>query len=209
MSYDFYTAVARSHNENSSLFCLTNITKMIELIILIGVGSSLFGAGAMKCFDNFIVNRKMKKNLDKMNAENIKLQESVTDMTTENKNLQNIRKNLEESSHSLKNELENLKDIMKISGEHGEEIYENLMKVFNDYKNIVEVDIKTKSVALLCDLDTNNDFSYSAAERVAAFAKLKLLFSEQHIDINDSDFDDMSKLKNKLINLFHTHINNN
>lgn len=182
---------------------------MIELIILIGVGSSLIGAGTMKCFDNCIINRKMKKNLDKMNAENLKLQESVTNMTTENKNLQNVRENLEHSSHSLKSELENLKDIMKISGEQGEEIYEKLIKVFNDYKNIVEVDIKTKSIALLCDLDTNNDFSYSATERVAAIAKLKLLFSEQHIDISDSDFDDISKLKDKLIKLFHTDIQKN
>lgn len=184
---------------------------MIELIILIGVGfgSSVFGAGAMKCFQNCVTNRKMKKNLEKMNVENRKLQESVTNMTTENRNLQNVRENLEESSDTLKNELENLKEIMKLSGEHGEEVYENLMSLFNNYKNIVEVDIKTKSIALLCDLDTNNDFSYSATERVAAIAKLKLLFSEQHIDINDSDFDDICKLKDKLIKLFQTHVNNN
>lgn len=182
---------------------------MIELIILIGIGvsSSVFGAGAMKCFQSCVTNRKMKKNLEKMNTENRKLQDSVTNMTTENRNLQNVRENLEESSNTLKSELDNMKEIMKLSGEHGEEVYANLMTLFNNYKNIVDMDIKTKSISLLCDLDTNNDFSYSATERVAAIAKLKLLFSEQHIDISDADFDDLSKLKDKLIKLYESHVN--
>ena len=173
---------------------------MIEIII--GIGSFMIGVGVTRMIHWCFVNLKMKRNLQKLVHENNKLQNNVQMMKEENANLKNVRCSLENSSVALKVELDNLKDIINLNGEQGEEIYKNLICIFENYKNIVNVDIQTKSIGLLCDLDTNKDFIYSPEERVVAISKLKLLFSDQHIDISDHDFDDISRLKNKLVELF-------
>ncbi len=181
---------------------------MLEIVFIVGGIATLVGAGLNHLIHDCIVNRKMKNNLKQLGEENNKLHNSITNIKNENKLLSDIREDLEDSKDALKYELENLKKIMKIGGEHGEEIYQNMINLFNEYKNIVDTDIRTKTIGLLCDLDTNNDFIYSPEERKAAKSKLRLLFSEQHINIIDSDFDDISILKEKLMILFCKQVKN-
>ena len=173
----------------------------MELILATVIGYSISTFLSIKIIYDCLYKRKMEKNLRKMEENNKELSESVSNFQIENDKLSALRKDMEENGEQLKTELDELKGIINLGGEQNEEVYQNLRTLYNDYKDIVDIDVKVKCIGLLTDLDTNNDFKFDEKEKEEAKMKLRLLFSEKKIDISDSDFDDLDVLKNKLYEL--------
>ena len=80
-----------------------------------------------------------------------------------------------------------------------------MLKLYQQYKTTVNLDVQTKALGLLMDLDTNNDFKFDEEERYNAINKLKLLFNKENINISDKDFDDIKALKTRLVILIENH----
>tara|TARA_A100001015_G_scaffold311748_1_gene415592 strand:+ start:2338 stop:2859 length:522 start_codon:yes stop_codon:yes gene_type:complete len=136
------------------------------------------------------------------------LTKEINNLQTENSTLlKNIDRlkclqiDLETSTSNLKNDIGDLQDILKIT----EGNTENMLTLYSQYKNTVNLDVQTKALGLLMDLDTNNDFKFDEVERRNAINKLKLLFNQQNINISDNDFDNINTLKTRLVILIENH----
>lgn len=173
----------------------------MELIVITIIGYSLSTSLAVKIVYDCLYRKKMQKHLNEMKINNQELSESISNFQTENEKLCQLSMNMEQNEEQLKNELEQLKGIIHVGGEQNKEVYKNLTKLYKEYENVVDIDLKVKCIGLLTDLDTNNDFEFDESEREQAKIKLKLLFSEKQIEISDSDFDNLEVLKQKLYDL--------
>tara|TARA_B100000575_G_scaffold292509_1_gene301114 strand:+ start:1383 stop:1928 length:546 start_codon:yes stop_codon:yes gene_type:complete len=171
---------------------------MIDIILL---GSSSIIVIGVCSLLGCTYKQRMTKILNELESENRELTSNIDIITNENIRLREIRVTLESSSQSIKSELEKLKSIIDMCGDTNKDAYNKMLGLYDDYKKIVDLDVRVKSIGLLMDLDTNNDFIFDKNEKETAILKLKLLFNHNNINISDSDFDNMDILKTKLSEL--------
>ena len=183
---------------------------MIETVFLAiaAAGSCLFGSFGMKLWNDCVSNRKMRKNISALNHENTRLNACVEGMSAENTRLATVRGELEDSTVVLKAELEQLKGLMNLVGENQNDVYQAVLKLFTQYNAVVHLDINNKALGILQSLDTDHNFVMSEIERSNAIKSLNLLFGDDHtIVLTNRDFDDLEKLKEKIVMLIKQSVN--
>ena len=127
---------------------------------------------------------------------------SIDEFSVENTRLAAVRSELEGSTGVLKEELEQLKGVIDLVGENQADVYESMLKLYGQYNAVVNLDVHSKAIGILKSLDTNSDFMISNDERTNAIKSLNLLFGHDHnIVLTNQDFDDLEKLKLKIIML--------
>lgn len=138
--------------------------------------------------------KQLTKEINNLQNENSTLLKNID-------RLKCLQADLETSTSNLKNDIGDLQNILKLT----EGNTENMLKLYQQYKTTVNLDVQTKALGLLMDLDTNNDFKFDEEERYNAINKLKLLFNKENINISDNDFDDIKALKTRLVILIENH----
>lgn len=187
---------------------------MIELIIIIVLGvlsSGLAVTTGRGCY----LQKKFSKSLKKLEEQNQEFENNVESLKSENSNFKNNVNELTNENNKFRDqnkqfdtELKDLKNICNLVGETNEQSYEKLKSLYQKYKAIVDLDIKTLSLKILLDLDENSDFVLDKSEKKLAKKKLQLLFKNYALDeIPDENFNDFNKLQESIEQLLHKNIN--
>ena len=154
-----------------------------------------------------IQNEHFQTNITTLRSQNRHFKSAVTSLETQNNQFKDNVISLKNQNEQFDTELKDLKTICNIVGETNEKSYEKLKSLYQKYKAIVDLDIKTLALKILLDLDENSDFVLDQHEKDLAKKKLQLLFSKYDLEqIPDDHFDDFTKLHDSIEQLLHKNV---
>ena len=193
---------------------------MIELIIIIVLGVLSSGLGLttgrgcylQKKFSKSVgelkvQNEQFQTNVNVLKSQNRLFKTNMSSLETQNRQFKTAVTSLENQNEQFDSELKDLKNMCNIVGETNEKSYEKLKSLYQKYKAIVNLDIKTLALKILLDLDENSDFVLDQNEKDLAKKKLQLLFSKYDLEqIPDEHFDDFTKLQESIEQLLHKNV---